>query len=156
MEKSPSLQERYAPANYCFGCGPSNPDGLQIRSFEEGEYVVCDFTPQKHHRAFAEVLNGGIIGTLMDCHSNWTALWTLMQRLELDKAPVTVTADFHVRLHRPTPVNAEIVLRAHAVEVAAPKVVVEATLEAAGQVTASCRGTFVRVFEGHPAFADWG
>ena len=79
-----------------------------------------------------------------------------MQRLELEKAPVTVTADFHVRLHRPTPMDAEIVLRAHAVEVAAPRVVIEATLEAAGKVTASCRGTFVRVFEGHPAFADWG
>jgi hypothetical protein len=42
------------------------------------------------------------------------------------------------------------------VEVAAPRVIVEATLEAGGKVTASCRGTFVQVFEGHPAFADWG
>ncbi len=72
------------------------------------------------------------------------------------EAPLTVTADFHVRLHRPTPVESEIIVRAHAAEVAAPKVVVEATIEAGGKVTASCRGTFVRVLEGHPAFVDWG
>jgi acyl-coenzyme A thioesterase PaaI-like protein len=80
----------------------------------------------------------------------------LKQRLGSDEAPLTVTADFHVKLHRPTPMDGEMIVRAHAVEVAAPRVIVEATLEAGGKVTASCRGTFVQVFEGHPAFADWG
>ena len=26
------LQDRYAPSNACFGCGPANAQGLQIKS----------------------------------------------------------------------------------------------------------------------------
>jgi acyl-coenzyme A thioesterase PaaI-like protein len=150
-----SLQDLYAPSGKCFGCGSANKKGLQIKSFVDGEGLICRFRPEPHHLAFTGVLNGGICGTLLDCHSNWTALWTLKQRLDLDETPLTVTADFHVRLLRPTPVDSEVIVRAQAVEIDAPRVVVEATLEAGGKVTASCRGTFVRVFEGHPAFADW-
>jgi len=32
---------------------------------------------------------------------------------------------------------------------------VEASLEAAGVVTATCKGTFVAVREGHPAYHRW-
>ena len=35
--ESKSLQERYAPHNACFGCGPSNAKGLRIRSMPESE-----------------------------------------------------------------------------------------------------------------------
>src|ERR1051326_1632203 len=67
-----SLQERYAPRNACFGCGPANEKGLRIRSFvgEDGEEVVCDWKPEPHHEAYPGMLNGGIVGTLLDCHSN--------------------------------------------------------------------------------------
>jgi hypothetical protein len=34
-------------------------------------------------------------------------------------------------------------------------VVVEASLEASGKVTATCRGVFVAVQQGHPAFHRW-
>ena len=65
--------------------------------------VVAEFTPEPHHEAFEGVLNGGIIGTLLDCHSNWTAVWHLIRRDLLTEAPCCVTADFHVKLRRPTP-----------------------------------------------------
>src|SRR5512133_3075936 len=55
-----SLQDRYAPHNRCFGCGPSNPKGLRIKSFVEGEEVVCAWHPEEHHEAFPGMLNGGI------------------------------------------------------------------------------------------------
>ena len=29
-----SLQEQFAPASICFGCGPANDRGLRIRSFQ--------------------------------------------------------------------------------------------------------------------------
>jgi len=151
-----SLQDRYAPLGKCFGCGPANKKGLQIKSYVDGDGLICRFRPQPHHLAFTGVLNGGICGTVLDCHSNWTALWSLMQQLDSDEKPLTVTADFHVKLHHPTPVDSEIIVRAHAVEIADPRVVVEATIEAGGKVTASCRGMFVRVSQDHPAFADWG
>jgi hypothetical protein len=46
------------------------------------------------HEAFPSVLSGGIIGALLDCHSNWTAAWTLMRRSGADAPPATVTASF--------------------------------------------------------------
>ena len=67
----PSVQERYAPQNHCFGCGPANPDGLRIRSFEEGDSLRAEWLPEPQHEAFDGAVNGGILSTLLDCHSNW-------------------------------------------------------------------------------------
>jgi acyl-coenzyme A thioesterase PaaI-like protein len=154
-----SLQERFAPHGICFGCGPANAKGLRIRSFETGPEpdapVVCDWTPEPHHQAFEGVVNGGIIGTLMDCHGNWTAARHIMRRDGLDAPPTTVTADFHVKLRRPTPSDAPVHLTARAVSSEGPKVKVEIELRSGDQVTATCEATFVAVKEGHPAFGRW-
>jgi acyl-coenzyme A thioesterase PaaI-like protein len=101
------------------------------------------------------MLNGGIVGALLDCHGNWTAAWHLMRQSGAATPPCTVTADFHVKLKRPTPTNAPVHLRARVVESGEDRAVVEATLEAGGKVTATCRGTFVAVKEGHPAYHRW-
>src|SRR5512142_2764563 len=93
-----SVQERYAPANRCFGCGPANPRGLRIHSVEEPGGLRAEWTPEPHHEAFAGAVNGGILGTLLDCHSNWTAAMHLMRQAGADRPPCTVTAEFHVRL----------------------------------------------------------
>ena len=147
-----SLQETYGPNTRCFGCGPANEKGLRIRSFLKGDEVVATWTAAPHHLAFEGVVNGGIIGALLDCHSNWTAAWYLMQKAGASSVPSTVTADFHVRLKRPTPIAEPLHLRARVVESAVDRAVVEAELEAGGKVTATCRATFVAVREGHPAF----
>ncbi|MFQ5795477.1 MAG: PaaI family thioesterase [Candidatus Bipolaricaulia bacterium] len=120
-----SLQEQYAPHNTCFGCGSANPKGLRIRSFAQGDKVVAEWAPDPRHEAFPGVLNGGIIGTLLDCHSNWTVAWYLTQRSGAEHPPVTVTADYAIELI------------------------------ANGQVCATCRGTFVAVKPGHPAYHRW-
>jgi len=150
-----SLQETYAPQNRCFGCGPANEKGLRIRSFEEGDEVVAEWRPQPHHLAWEGVVNGGICGALLDCHSNWTAARHLMKRSGSGTLPSTVTADFHVALRRPTPMDATLKLRARVVESGDDRAVVEATIEANGKTTATCRGTFVAVPEGHPAYHRW-
>ena len=150
-----SVQETYAPTNRCYGCGPANEQGLRIRSFEEGDELVCEWTPQPHHLAFPGVVNGGIIGSLLDCHSNWTAAVHLMKQRGSSEFPPTVTSDFHVTLKRPTPMDTPLHLRARVVESSGNRAVVDATLEANGKVTATCRGTFVAVKEGHPAYFRW-
>ena len=150
-----SLQDRYAPRNACFGCGPANAKGLRIKSFVEDDEVVCEWTPEKHHEAFEGMLNGGILGTLLDCHSNWTAAWVLMQRAGADTPPCTVTAEFHVKLRKPTPSLRELAVFAAPTEVADDRAVIEARIECDGAVTATCRGLFVAVREGHPAFHRW-
>lgn len=150
-----SLQETYAPDNMCFGCGPANEKGLRIRSFERGDELVAEWRASPHHLAFEGVVNGGICGALLDCHSNWTAARHLMKARGAAELPSTVTADFHVTLKRPTPIAATLQLRARVVESEGDRAVVEATIEADGKVTATCRGTFVAVTEGHPAFHRW-
>ena len=92
-----ALQDIYAPQNKCFGCGPKNEKGLRIKSFVEGEFIVATFRPEPHHEAWEGVVNGGIVGCLFDCHSNWAAAYHLMKKAGTDDLPPTVTADFHVK-----------------------------------------------------------
>ena len=139
-----SLQETYAPHGRCFGCGPTNAHGLRIRSFPAADgHVVCDFTPARHHEAFEDVLNGGIIGTVLDCHMNWTTIFHLMQQNGLAEAPPCVTAEFKVVLKRPTPLG-PVHVDAVVVSSTADRATVEATMTAAGKVTALGTGTFSR------------
>jgi len=150
-----SLQETYAPNNACFGCGPANPEGVHVRSFVDGDEVVAEWTPEQKYEAFPGVLNGGIIGTLLDCHCNWAAAWHLMKKAGSDHPPCTVTADYAIKLHRPTPTNAPVTLSARITDGSDHRATVEGTLTAGGKVCATCRGTFVAVKEGHPAFHRW-
>lgn len=150
-----SLQELHGPEGRCFGCGPANPLGLRIRSFPEGDTLVCEWTPQAHHEAFRGVLNGGICGCLLDCHGNWAAAYHLYRTQGAAELPSTVTAEFHVKLRAPTPTSGPVRLVARVVEASGNRVVVEETLEAGGKVTATCRGVFVSVPPGHPAYHRW-
>ena len=151
-----SLQERFAPQGRCFGCGPANEQGLRIRSREaEDGTVVADWQSRPEHEAFDGFVNGGILGTLIDCHSNWTAVAALLARDGGDVAPSTVTAEYSVRFRRPTPSDRPLRLIGRAIEVADDRVTVETTIEVDGTTTASGRATFVSVKPGHPAFGRW-
>ena len=160
MSEEGALQDIYAPKSVCYGCGPANEKGLHIKSrvvpAAEGgtDEVVCDWTPLPHHIAYEGSLNGGIIGTLLDCHCNWTATWHLMKANGLATPPCTVTAEYAIRLLRPTPAK-KLHLRARVVESTERKAVVEGVLEVDGVECATCRGVFVAVKEGHPAYHRW-
>ena len=150
-----SLQDTYAPQNRCFGCGPANPRGLRIKSFVDGGLIVATFQPEAYQEAWEGVVNGGIVGCLFDCHSNWAAAYHLMKASGGDELPPTVTADFHVKLRRPTPSQGPLIIKAKVVESTDDRATVEASIEAAGVVTSTCRGTFVAVKPGHPAYHRW-
>jgi acyl-coenzyme A thioesterase PaaI-like protein len=150
-----SLQEKYAPNNGCFGCGPANPKGLRIRSFPTNGEVVAEWKAEPYHEAFPGVLNGGIIGALLDCHSNWTAAYYLMQRSGSDHPPCTVTAEYAIKLLRPTPSAAVLKLTAMVTDIQDDRATVEAKLIAEDKVCATCRGVFVAVKPGHPAYHRW-
>jgi acyl-coenzyme A thioesterase PaaI-like protein len=153
-----SIQERFAPEGRCFGCGPANANGLRIRSFrsaEDPEEMVADWRPSPRHEAFSGVVNGGIIGTLLDCHSNWTAATHLMRQRGVERPPTTVTLQYAVRLLRPTPSRGPLRLLARVVESTDDRATIDARILADGNITATCRGTFVAVRPGHPAFDRW-
>ena len=151
----PCLQELYAPRGGCFGCGPANADGLHLRSFVRGDEIVARWQPAEMYQAFPGMLNGGIIGTLLDCHSNWTAAWHLHRQGGLDQPPCTVTAEYAIKLLRPTPLDCPLELVAHVVSSTADRATIEAVLSSAGKPRATCRGTFVAVTPGHPAYHQW-
>lgn len=155
MSDAVSVQERLAPQNRCFGCGPSNPRGLRIRSFEVPEGLSAEWTPEPHHEAWAGAVNGGILGALLDCHSNWAAALHLMRESGSEVLPSTVTAEFHVKLLRVTPSGGPLSLRARVVESKGSRATVLAEVLAGGATTATCRGVFVAVPEGHPAYHRW-
>lgn len=155
MKEEKSIQEIYAPDSICFGCGPANNKGLKIRSFEkDGEYVM-EWRAESHHEAFPGMLNGGIIGSLLDCHSNWAAAHFLMKKKGESRTDCTVTASYSVKLLRPTPSDALIYLRAWVTESSEDRATVEAELVANDKVCATCKGLFVVVKEGHPAYHRW-
>lgn len=157
-EREPSVQERYAPRNACFGCGPANPSGLRIRSFPSAKgdgALEAQWRPEKLHEAFPGVLNGGIIGALLDCHANWTAACHFLKARGGDRPPCTVTAEFSVKLKRPTPTDGPVNLWAMVVESAGDRALVSAELRAGGKLRAVCRGTFIAVGPGHPAYHRW-
>ena len=161
MDFSRSLQDQFAPRLTCFGCGPANEKGLQIKSFVQGDRVVCHFTPQPHHRAFGDesgagMINGGIIGALLDCHLCWTGAYHLMVRRGLETPPCCVTAKYSVTFEQPTPVGKELILEAWVTGSSDRKAVVEGTLGTGDLITARGDGTFVSVKEGHPAYHRWG
>ena len=153
------LQETFAPHNACFGCGPANEKGLRIKSVPvldgDAREVVCRWTPESHHEAFPGVLNGGIIGAILDCHCNWTAAWHLTKLRQLDTPPCTVTAEFKVQLRRPTPSDRELTLTARPVKVDGDMITVESELTVDGTVYDRCTGLFVAVQPGHPAYHRW-
>ena len=149
------VQHQYAPNSICFGCGPANKDGLRIESHRIENGLIMEFLPKAYHQAFPGMINGGIIGTLLDCHGNWTAAVALMDNHGLEEPPCTVTASYSVKLRRPTPHGEKLVITSQINEIDGDKVKVDLLLEVGGKICASGDGLFVAVKEGHPAYHRW-
>lgn len=150
-----SLQDQYAPGGVCFGCGPTNRHGLRIKSFVRGDVVVAEFRPSNHHHGFPEMLSGGVIGTLFDCHMNWTAAWHLMIASGLHTPPCTVTGRFGVSFVEPTPMDRTLRIESRVVELGPRKAEVIAELFDRDTNTAKGNGVFISVKQGHPAYDRW-
>jgi acyl-coenzyme A thioesterase PaaI-like protein len=103
-----SIQERLVPDLTCFGCGPANPRGLRLRSFPGADGATAEFTPWPEHDNGLGYLNGGIIATLLDCHSAAAVLDEADRRGwgPLPGAALAyVTAGLDVRFLRPAPLG---------------------------------------------------
>lgn len=161
-----AAQDKYGSKGTCFGCGPRNEKGLQIKSFWEGDDFVLRYTPKEHHQAFTKVVdgkkvsfvNGGIIGTLLDCHMNWGMATALYHSDHWDRSegfPSTVTAYFNVQMKKPTPVGVELKVIANVEKLEGRKGFMKARVEVDGDVTVTGDGLFIAVKEDHPAHHRW-
>ena len=133
--------------SYCYGCGRLNEHGLQIKSFWDGDETVCLFQPRPYHTAVPGYVYGGLIASLIDCHSTGTAAAAVYRHegraMESLPARRFLTAALHVDYLRPTPIDTTLEIRARIKEIKGRKVVVESTLSARGEICA--RGEVVAV-----------
>ncbi len=139
----------YYPDNWatCYGCGTLNEQGLHIKSYWDGEETICTFTPRPYHTAIPGYVYGGLIASLIDCHSTGTAAAAAYraQGRAMDSDPPLrfVTGSLHVDYLRPTPIDEVLELRSQIKEVKGRKVVVTTTLSVQGEVCA--RGEVVAI-----------
>jgi len=120
--------------NHCWGCGPLNPHGLQIKSYWQGDgSAICLFQPQPHHMAGpTHVVNGGILATIIDCHCVCTAMAAAFaaegRPIGSDPDLWYATASLQVNYLRPTPIGLPARLEARVVAVDGRRTTVACTL----------------------------
>lgn len=147
MEKA--FQDYYPDSlSYCYGCGRLNEFGLQIKSHWEGDEAVCRYTPRPYHTAIPGYVYGGLIASLIDCHSTGTAAAAAYRAAgeAMDDSTAVyrfLTASLHVDYLKPTPIDGELEIRAQVKEIKGRKVVVTSSLYAQGEECA--RGEVVAV-----------
>ena len=149
------VQDEFGPNSICFGCGPSNKEGLRLKSYRSNGGLIAEFESEEKHQAFHGVINGGIIGSLIDCHGNWTAAIAIMDKNGWEKPQCTVTAQYEVKLKRPTPFGKKLKLNSRVLALQEDRAEVIIELKAGGKTCATGRGLFVAVKEGHPAYHRW-
>ena len=150
-EKTQEYFQDSMPGNVCFGCGNDNHDGLQIKSYWEGEEAVCIWQSEEKYHGWSNLMNGGIIATIIDCHCMGTAM-AHAYRLEnrsLDSLPEYryATGTLNVKYLRPTSNNHPVELRAKIVEVKNRKTVMSCSLLSQGQISAEAEVVAIRVFD---------
>jgi acyl-coenzyme A thioesterase PaaI-like protein len=160
QRSGPALQDTWPDAT-CYGCGPSNDKGLRIKSFwsDDGSEVVCTFQPRPEHNAgFPNVAYGGLVASLIDCHSIWTAIAHTYRTegREHGSLPAIsyVTGSLNVRFLQPTPLDQPIVLRSHVTELHPRKALVVCTAYSGDKATAEGQVTAVRFTQDKSLGAD--
>jgi acyl-coenzyme A thioesterase PaaI-like protein len=139
----------YYPENlsYCYGCGRLNEHGLQIKSYWDGDETVCTFQPKPYHTAIPGYVYGGLIASLIDCHSTGTAAAAAYRAagrdMHTDPPFRYLTGSLRVDYLRPTPVDALLEIRARVQEIKGRKVVITSIVSANGEVCA--RGEVIAV-----------
>ncbi len=143
-----AFQDTYAEnSSHCYGCGRLNEHGLQIKSYWDGEHTVCTFEPRAYHTGMPGFAYGGLIASVIDCHSTGSAMAAALraEARELGSQPPIrfVTAALHVDYLKPTPIEGPFELRSTIQQVTPRKVVLSTELRVRGELCA--RGEVVAV-----------
>lgn len=148
MMKEKSIQDQ-TPEGICWGCGPANAEGFQIKSFWEGEEVVCFWQPEGKHRSVGDFVNGGALATVLDCHMGVAASSAMSRWLKPghtgENLVTCLTANLNLDYLAPTPMTELLELRATIEEMTEKKVIIKASLLAGKKLTVRATGVFVRV-----------
>ena len=146
-----SLQDSAAPDGVCYGCGGSNPHGLQIKSHwhDDGVHVIAEHLPEAKYCGWPDLVYGGLIAMLVDCHSNWTAMayHYRQENREVSSLPRIncVTGNLGIKFIKPTPMGVPLTLRARVEGEVGRKSRVICEVYAGEVLTAVGDSVFVRV-----------
>ncbi|MEO6458326.1 MAG: PaaI family thioesterase [Chloroflexia bacterium] len=129
--KGDALQDAWPDAT-CYGCGPANDKGLCIKSYwsEDNSEVICVFEPRIEYNAgFPNVMYGGLVASLIDCHSIWTAIAHTYREEGRPHGSLPaisyVTGSLTVRYLKPTSLDKLVTMRARVTELHPKKALVE-------------------------------
>ena len=159
---SASLQDTTAPDGICYGCGSSNPHGLHIKSRwdDDGVHVIAEHQPEAKYSGWPDLVYGGLIAMLVDCHSNWTAMAYHYRVEQREPGSLTridcVTGNLGIKFIKPTPMGVPLVLRARVEGEIGRKSRVVCEVYADSVLTAVGDSVFVRVDTGQLAAAAHG
>ena len=141
----------HIPGNICFGCGKHNHEGLQIKSYWEGDEAVCIWQSQEKYQGWKGIMNGGILASLFDCHAMCTAMAASYkaENRPLSSLPLYhyATASLQVDYLKPTPNDIPVEIRAKVTELKGRKVVLTCSSYSNGLKTADARMVAVRVYD---------
>lgn len=126
--------------SHCYGCGRLNEQGLQLKSYWDGDETVAIFHPKSYHIAIPGYVYGGLIASIIDCHCTGTAAAAAARRegREIGTKPLLrfVTASLQVEYLRPTPMGKALEVRGQVEDVKERKVVVSAVVSVSGEICA--------------------
>ncbi|OHX65933.1 PaaI family thioesterase [Flammeovirga pacifica] len=146
---SPYFQDHML-GNVCFGCGLDNQDGLHIKSFWEGDQAICEWLPEEKYHGWANLLSGGILATVIDCHCMGTAMADAYKNegRELNSAPHYryATGTMNIKYLKPTPVHQKVRIVAEVTERKGKKVVMTCSSWSGDTKTAEAEVIAIQVF----------
>lgn len=144
-----AIQDTYPEDfSHCFGCGRYNEQGYQIKTYLDGATTVTRYRPAPYHLSAGEFAYGGILASVVDCHSAGSAAIFWMQDnrqiVGAEPSPRFVTARLEIDYVKPTPLT-DLTLIGTAEEIGKRKAIVTTELLAGDVVTVRGRGVMVRV-----------
>ncbi len=120
----------------CFACAPTNPCGLKMEFYEDGDDIVSIWTPGDNYQGWLDTLHGGIQATLLDEIGGWI----IARKFQTSG----MTTNLNIKYKKPIPTGKEIKIeiRGRVKEVKRMFVFIEAEIRYEGEVRSSAEMTY--------------
>jgi uncharacterized protein (TIGR00369 family) len=144
----------FGPDQQCFGCGPTNRTGMQLRFFRDGDDVVTTFEAREGWEGAPGIVHGGLQATLADEIGAWALIGT--------KGRFGFTSSLNLRYLRPARADRPIEARARIVDDLGSRAKVRIELSQDGHKLVAGTATYVMPTEalaehilGQPLPEEW-